>query len=297
MVLGPAQVHPQEHLGPVGRLGAAGTGADRQDRRALVVLAGEQQGGALPAEVLLERGGIPVELGLELGIGAVGEQLERDLEIVGTGQQVAPRVELGAEAVGLAKDLLGAALVVPEAGFLGQRLESGDPLGLGLEVKDAPRSTGSARPGRGRRMPPLVPDLEILEQERAQLDEPQGRLAPGDDGVHAGTVAVVWTDATVAIAIQGRSVAAGAAITLACDQIDERGFLGLLHGPSLFATRWARAVWAGSACLGARAAPRRQVLAQYTRPIPQRQEGTFRLPGGGPRRRLGDPYGESPVTK
>jgi hypothetical protein len=49
------------------------------------------------------------------------------------------------------------------------------------------------------------------------------------------------------------------------------------------ATRWAQAVWAGSACLGARAAPRRQVLAQYTRPIPQRQEGTFRPPGGGPR--------------
>ena len=32
VALGPAQVHPQEHLGPVGRLGAAGSGADREDR-------------------------------------------------------------------------------------------------------------------------------------------------------------------------------------------------------------------------------------------------------------------------
>ena len=31
VALGPAQVHPQQHLGPVGGLGAAGAGADRED--------------------------------------------------------------------------------------------------------------------------------------------------------------------------------------------------------------------------------------------------------------------------
>ena len=56
-----------------------------------------------------------------------------------------------AQAVGLAQDLLRGALVVPEPGFLGQRVELGDARFLGLEVKDAPRSTGSARPGRGWR--------------------------------------------------------------------------------------------------------------------------------------------------
>jgi hypothetical protein len=35
---------------------------------------------------------------------------------------------------------------------------------------------------------------------------------------------------------------------------------------------WGRPAW------GARAALGRQVLAQYTRPLPERQEGTFRLP-------------------
>jgi hypothetical protein len=92
------------------------------------VLPGEQQRRALPSEVLLERSRLPLLLCLEICVGGLVEQLQRGLEIVGTGQQLPPRVELGTEAVGLAQDLLGAALVVPEAGFLGQRLELADPL-------------------------------------------------------------------------------------------------------------------------------------------------------------------------
>jgi len=76
----------------------------------------------------------------------------------------------------------------------------------------------------------LVPGLEILEQDRAQLDEPQRRLATGDDGVHTRAVAVVRTDATIAIAIESRGITARSAVTLAGDQIDERCFLSLLHG-------------------------------------------------------------------
>jgi hypothetical protein len=72
--------------------------------------------------------------------------------------------------------------------------------------------------------------LEILEQDRSQLDEPQGRLASGDDGVHAGTIRIVRAYAAVAVAVEGRCIAARAAITFARDQIDESGVLGLLHG-------------------------------------------------------------------
>jgi hypothetical protein len=74
-----------------------------------------------------------------------------------------------------------------------------------------------------------VPGLEILEKDRTELDESEGRLAPGDDGVYAGTVAIVGADAAVAVTVQRRGVAAGAAIALAGNQIDERLFLGLLH--------------------------------------------------------------------
>src|SRR4029079_7254795 len=74
-----------------------------------------------------------------------------------------------------------------------------------------------------------VASLEVLQQDRTELDEAQGRLAPGDDGVHAGAVAVVGTDATVAITVERRRVAAAPAVALAGDQIDERRFLGLLQ--------------------------------------------------------------------
>jgi hypothetical protein len=148
MALGPAEVHPQEHLGPVGRLGAAGAGADRQDRAALVVLAGEQERRPLALEVLLELGRRPIELGGQLGVRGLLDELEGGEEIIDAGLQASPELDLGPQAVGLAEDLLGAALVVPEPGLAGQRLELGDAPFLRLEVKDAPRSTGSARPGR-----------------------------------------------------------------------------------------------------------------------------------------------------
>jgi hypothetical protein len=81
----------------------------------------------------------------------------------------------------------------------------------------------------------LVPGLQILEQDRAQLDEPQRRLASGDDGVHAGAVAVVGAHAAVPIAIERGGVAAIPAVPFTGDQIDEGGIFGLLQWtPSLY---------------------------------------------------------------
>lgn len=75
----------------------------------------------------------------------------------------------------------------------------------------------------------LVATLEVLEQKRTEFDQPQGGLAPGDDGVHAGAVAVVGADTAVAVAIEGRGIAAVPTVPLTGDEIDERCFLGLLH--------------------------------------------------------------------
>ncbi len=66
-----------------------------------------------------------------------------------------------------------------------------------------------------------VASLEVLEQNRAELNKAQGRLAPGDDGVHAGAVAVGGADAAIAVTVEGRGVAAIPAIALAGDEIDE----------------------------------------------------------------------------
>ena len=184
----------------------------------------------------MERRGIAVQLSRELGVVRFGEEFDGGLEVGGTGQEALPGLDLGAESVGLAKDLLRGSLVVPEPGFEGQCVELSDAFLFRLEVKGAPRSTGSARRGRGSRTRPLVPGLEILEQDRAQLDEPQRRLASGDDGVHAGAIAVVGTHATIAVTVESGRIAAVPAIALARDEIDECGILGLLHGLPPIAT-------------------------------------------------------------
>jgi hypothetical protein len=195
-----------------------------------VVVTAEQQRRPFAGEVLLERGRDGAELGGQLGIGRLLDELEQSERFVGPRRQSAPELDLGAQAVGFTEDPLGGALVVPEPGFEILCVELGDAALLRLEVKDAPRSTGSARPGRERRMRPSVPDLEILEQDRSELDQAEGLLAPGDDGVHAGTIAVVGADAAVAVTVECRCIAARPTIPLAGDEIDERGFLGLLHG-------------------------------------------------------------------
>src|SRR5689334_18420570 len=124
-------------------------------------------------------------------------------------------------------------------------------------------------------MRPLVPVSEILEQDRPQLDEPQRRLATGDDGVHAGAIAVVRTDATVAVTVEGGRIAAGPAIALARDEIDERGFLGLLHGLPPFATLGAHKRGGLGDLPGGRTRSGIGGLAQYRRPSSVGQEGSW----------------------
>jgi hypothetical protein len=87
----PAQVHPQEHLRPVGRLGAAGSRADGQQRRTLVVLAGEQQGGPLAPEIGLEPCRVAVELGGKLRVGGLVEQLDGGEQVVDAVQEALPQ--------------------------------------------------------------------------------------------------------------------------------------------------------------------------------------------------------------
>ena len=119
----------------------------------------------------------------------------------------------------------------------------------------------------------LVPGLQILEQDRAQLDEAQRGLASGDDGVHAGAVTIVRADPAVAVAIEGCRVTARSAVTLTGDEIDKRCFLSLLHGlPFSMAGQGAdRTGTDGVAGLGGTRF--RRVLEQYTGPNLLRQEG------------------------
>jgi hypothetical protein len=218
-----------------------------------------------------------VDLRLELGVTRFLGELEGRVEIVGAGQDAGPQVDLGADAVCLAQDVLGGSAVFPEPGLGGEGLQLGQTRLLAREVKAAPTSTGSARRGRGRARRPLVlRDPQVLEQDRTELDQAECRLAPDDDGVHAGTVAVVGANAAVAIAVKRRGVAAVAAITFTGDQVDECPFLSLFHESLTsaaarirFTTRDAAS---GAIRLGGRWASR-WGFAEYRCRISLRQEG------------------------
>ena len=121
----------------------------------MVMFAREQERRALPGEVLLERLRLAVELRGQLRVAGFLDELERGEEVVGTALERAPQLDFRPEAVRLAEYLLGTALVVPETGFAGQRFEFGSPRVLRPEVKDAPRSTGSAPPDPERWTRPL----------------------------------------------------------------------------------------------------------------------------------------------
>jgi hypothetical protein len=253
VALRPAEVHAQQHLRPVRRLGAAGARADRQDGVLRVVLAGEQEQRPLSLELGAQGVRLPLDIRLGVGVRGVLEQAQQLDQVVGALLERPPQRDLIAQAFSLAKGLLCDALVVPEAWIAGTRVQLGYTGFLDDEVKDAPRSPGSARPGRGWTLRPLAPHPEILEQDRTELDQPQGRLAPGDDGVHAGTVAVVGADAAIAIAVQRGGVAAGPAVPFARDQIDELGFLSLLHSSLSLALRCRSGVTVrdvGAGCVG-----------------------------------------------
>jgi hypothetical protein len=143
--LAPAQVHAQEHLGPVGGVGAARARVDRDDRRPGVVFAAEQplelRGVelALGGDQLLER--LPAR---SLVVRLRGE-LEQHFRVVERADQrvVARHLALGAAL--LAQQLLRALAVVPQLRIRGLLLELGDPLADPREVKDAP----GARPSVG----------------------------------------------------------------------------------------------------------------------------------------------------
>ena len=111
------------------------------------------------------------QLRRELLVARLLDQLERREKVVKARSEAPPDLDLPAQGVGFAKGLLRGALVVPEVGSGGQRFQLGDATLLGVEVKDAPTSRGSVRPGPEWRRRPSVPRLEVLEEDRAELDE------------------------------------------------------------------------------------------------------------------------------
>jgi hypothetical protein len=174
VTLRPAEVHPEQHLRPVGRLGSAGAGTDGEQRRPVVIVAREQQGGSLPLEVRGQEIGILGQLRGELRIARFVDELEERLEFLRPGQDALPEQNLILKTVSLTQNPLGLPPVFPESGVERQGLEFRDPVLLRGKVKDAPRSSESAPRGPGPQPRPSGPDPEVLEQDRPELNQPQG---------------------------------------------------------------------------------------------------------------------------
>ena len=137
-LVGPAQVHAQQHLRPVLRLGAAGAGLDVEEAVVRIHLAREH---ALeleardlafdPVHVLLDR----AHHGLvRVGLG----QLEQFAGLVQADAQAVEGADHCLELGAFAAQFLRALRLVPDGGVFELAQDFGQALGAALVVKDTP---------------------------------------------------------------------------------------------------------------------------------------------------------------
>src|SRR5271165_4510212 len=110
--LSPAQIHAQEHVGPILRLGAAGSGMDGDDGVAGVVLAGEQCLGFETVEQLAQRADFALQVGVD-ALAFFGE-IEVGGNVFAAARQVGVVGEHVFQALLLAHHLLRALRIRPQ---------------------------------------------------------------------------------------------------------------------------------------------------------------------------------------
>src|SRR5262249_24056491 len=147
--LGPAEIHAEQHLGPVLRLEAARAGMDLDDGVAAVVLASAQLLELPRVETLRDALDLAPELFERVGVSFLRD-LEVDLRLVHALALPAPPGDGGLHPSVLPGDGLRALGVVPEVGRRRPLAQLGGTLLEAGEVKDASRASRRARRARGR---------------------------------------------------------------------------------------------------------------------------------------------------
>jgi hypothetical protein len=102
VALGPAEVHAQEHLGPIGRFRAARAGADRQEGVALVVLTAEEKLAPRLRVFAVEVFGIFDDVGEKRLVVLCLGQVQELACGLGSRLEIAPQLELFSQTFGLA---------------------------------------------------------------------------------------------------------------------------------------------------------------------------------------------------
>ena len=144
LAFGPPQVHPQEHLGPVLRLGAAGARVQRRDRVVVVVLAAEQRRELELLDVAFELADSAREVGAHLPVGLVREELVHRARVLEASDEAVVPVDLGAQPRERRGQLLAACGVVPERRVGRLAFELGRACALAVDVKGTPSRRRSA---------------------------------------------------------------------------------------------------------------------------------------------------------
>ncbi len=182
--LAPAGEHAQEHLGPVGGVGAAGTGVDLADRVALVVLAGEQRAQLELVELADETGDPLRDLGLDRVVTLLAAELVERLDVGEPLLEADDEVDVVLGPGQLAGHRPGGVGVVPEAGLARLHLELLDPRRGRIDAQVRARVGDAA--------------LEIGEVVgEVAHREPFGE---GDDGARSAAVAELELLAAAAVA-------------------------------------------------------------------------------------------------
>jgi hypothetical protein len=143
-----AQVHAQQHVGPVGRVHPTGARVHAEDGRPVVVLTEEEAFLLQLGQLALDRRQLGGGVGGSLGIGLLLGQPEQGLGIVDGGGEALDPIHHGLVTSQAPGDLPGPVGILPEIRFGGARPQGLEAGGLGIDVKGTSgrRGGGCATP-------------------------------------------------------------------------------------------------------------------------------------------------------
>jgi hypothetical protein len=116
VALRPPQVHPQQHLGEVGRVHPTGTRPDGHESLTRVVLTGEEGAHLHLLDRLVQAGHLRADLGDNTGIVFGFGQLQQHVGVVELAAQPRQLPDLPVDVRQLRGDLLRPRLVIPQVG-------------------------------------------------------------------------------------------------------------------------------------------------------------------------------------
>lgn len=138
MVLGPAQVHAFQHLGPILRFGSPSAGMDGQDSAVFRILASKQSLEFQSIYISCQKRGLGHDLGLYLDIPLVDRKIQEFLQVRCPVVKSLPPLGAVLQEREPPHVTAGGTGIIPEVRFGTQRLEVVDFLACCVNVKDAP---------------------------------------------------------------------------------------------------------------------------------------------------------------